>query len=135
MNLLQWLSSHDNIYFYRDSDSDKIQIESQIYSPLRHKDKMSFQELSLSEQGGKLIGIHSHKLKMILNLSFIKINKQAKLKNEEKAVQVVRNQRLLRLVEEFNTKVDERKYAIADWNSFLEDKKNFAKGVCNCGAM
>ena len=77
INLLQWLSSYDNIYFFNDSESPKILADSIKIMPMRNNDKVKIQERG-SSQKGKLMGFHSNKLKMKLNVSAIKLRKQAK---------------------------------------------------------
>lgn len=120
INLLQWLNSNDNIYYYNDSDSQKMLIDSEKNIPLRNRDKVKLQERGDSKNG-KLIGFHSRKLKMKLNVSVIRLRKQAKQIDEGDRILKVRNPLLLKTVREFRRNVDEGKYAITEWNEFIEN--------------
>jgi len=120
INLLQWLSSNDNIYYYNADDSPKIIIDSGKYIPMRNSEKIIIQERGDS-QDGKLIGFHSQKLKMKLNVSIINLSIQAKRIIENDRVLKVRNPLLLKTVREFRKKVDEGLYKITEWNEFIND--------------
>jgi hypothetical protein len=120
INLLQWLSSNDNIYYYNESDFSKISIDSEKNIPLRNREKVMIQERDDSKSG-KLIGFHSHKLKMKLNVSVIKLRKQAKRIDEGDRILKIRNPLLLTAVREFRKHVDARKYAITEWNEFIKE--------------
>ena len=120
INLLQWLNSNDNIYFYNDYDSNRIIAESKKYSAKRNNDKIKIQERGNSSQG-KLIGFHSSKLNMALNVSVIKLRKQAKRMNNENKILEVRNPKLFELSRIFRNKVDNGQYAATEWNEFIED--------------
>ena len=87
INLMQWLKCHDNIYFYHKDEQIKIKSNSQVNIRLRQQSKVKLQERQ-NLDGSKVIGVYSSKLKMKLNISSIKIRKQAKqFKTNERMAQ------------------------------------------------
>lgn len=121
INLMQWLKSRDNIYFYSEDEQNKIKTDSQVNTHLRQQSKIQFQERD-NLNGSKIVGFYSSKLKMKLNINQIKIRKQASQYKMNEKILAIRNPKLLELVNEFAEQIKAKRYKSTEWNKFLADK-------------